>query len=90
MSELQISIADQINAGAFYEDVIEFLVTKYGFDYVTAEDMVYTVESQLTMEEETNYYDDSMDGDHASALASAGWGTDEDYGSFDDYNYDYE
>jgi hypothetical protein len=28
-------------------------------------------------------YDDSMDGDHASALASAGWGTDEDYGSYD-------
>ena len=25
-------------------------------------------------------YDDSMDGDAASALASAGWGTDEDYG----------
>jgi len=25
-------------------------------------------------------YDDGMDGDHASALASAGWGTDEDYG----------
>jgi hypothetical protein len=24
-------------------------------------------------------YDDSMDGDEASALASAGWGTDEDY-----------
>jgi Fe-S oxidoreductase len=24
--------------------------------------------------------DDQMDGDHASALASAGWGTDEDYG----------
>ena len=27
-------------------------------------------------------YNDSMDGDHASALASAGWGTDEDYGFF--------
>lgn len=25
-------------------------------------------------------YDDSMDGDHDSALASVGWGTDEDYG----------
>jgi hypothetical protein len=25
-----------------------------------------------------------MDGDHASALASAGWGTDEDYGYGDD------
>ena len=24
--------------------------------------------------------DDSMDGDHESGLASAGWGTDEDYG----------
>ena len=28
--------------------------------------------------------DDSMDGDHESALASAGWGTDEDYGGGDD------
>lgn len=26
--------------------------------------------------------DESMDGDHESALASAGWGTDEDYGSY--------
>jgi len=26
--------------------------------------------------------DDSMDGDHDSAMASAGWGTDEDYGCF--------
>ena len=25
-------------------------------------------------------YNDSMDGDHDSAMASAGWGTDEDYG----------
>ena len=31
-------------------------------------------------------YNDSMDGDHASALASAGFGTDEDYGyAGDDY-----
>ena len=27
--------------------------------------------------------DDGMDGDHASALASAGFGTDEDYGGYD-------
>ena len=31
-------------------------------------------------------YDDSMDGDWDSAMASAGFGTDEDYGIFDDYN----
>ena len=27
-------------------------------------------------------YDESMDGDHDSAMESAGWGTDEDYGYF--------
>lgn len=31
-------------------------------------------------EPEPDEIDESMDGDHASALASAGWGTDEDYG----------
>ena len=29
-------------------------------------------------------YDDSMDGDFDSAMASAGWGTDEDYGYYGD------
>ena len=29
-------------------------------------------------------YGDSMDGDHTSALASAGYGTDEDYGACDE------
>ena len=29
-------------------------------------------------------YDDSMDGDHESGLASAGYGTDEDYGRYHD------
>lgn len=32
-------------------------------------------------------FDDSMDGDHASALASAGFGTDEDYGFFGGEDY---
>lgn len=35
------------------------------------------------MENDPDYYDDSMDGDHESALASCGWGTDEDYGGYD-------
>ena len=29
-------------------------------------------------------YEDSMDGDHDSAMASAGFGTDEDYGYYGD------
>ena len=33
-------------------------------------------------------YDDreEMDGDHDSAMTSCGWGTDEDYGLYDDYD----
>ena len=31
-------------------------------------------------------YDDSMDGDHDSAMESAGWGTDEDYGYYGEDN----
>lgn len=31
-------------------------------------------------------YDDSMDGDHDSAMTSCGWGTDEDYGHYSDYD----
>lgn len=38
-------------------------------------------------DEASDYYtpedDDSMDGDHDSAMHSAGWGTDEDYGADD-------
>jgi len=32
--------------------------------------------------EQSGNFDDSMDGDHETALASAGWGTDEDYGCY--------
>jgi hypothetical protein len=31
-----------------------------------------------------DFYDDSMDGDHDSAMTSCGWGTDEDYGHYGD------
>jgi transposase len=44
-----------------------------------------TVAEIIKEYEEQNYdYDDSMDGDEASALASAGFGTDEDYGYYGD------
>lgn len=39
-----------------------------------AEDDAYDMDSE---------YDDSMDGDHESAFASVGWGS-EDYGCYDD------
>jgi hypothetical protein len=50
-------------------------------------DADHEVESQFDDYEDD--FDDSMDGDHESGLASAGWGTDEDYGFYGDYNEDY-
>jgi hypothetical protein len=39
---------------------------------------------ELRIDDDTDYddYDDSMDGDFDSAMASAGFGTDEDYGCY--------
>ena len=42
------------------------------------------LEESEEFDDDSEDFDDSMDGDHESALASAGWGTDEDYGSYDD------
>jgi len=40
--------------------------------------------AEIIKDYEENNYDDSMDGDHDSAMASAGFGTDEDYGYYGD------
>jgi orotate phosphoribosyltransferase-like protein len=41
-------------------------------------------EWSISYSDEGPEYDDSMDGDWDSGMASAGFGTDEDYGSFGD------
>ncbi len=41
-----------------------------------------TFDGDVVWPEEEPDMDESMDGDHESALASAGFGTDEDYGCF--------
>jgi hypothetical protein len=47
--------------------------------------MVLAVFERLQREEqEQDRFDDSMDGDFDTAMASAGYGTDEDYGCYDD------
>ena len=47
-------------------------------------------EEDFNLEDDFNdSEDDSMDGDFASGMASAGWGTDEDYGGgFDELDYE--
>lgn len=76
MSELMIDIAEEIEIGelSFRQIAQKFNVPLSWVDEVALEMRNYPQDS----------YDDSMDGDAASALASVGWGTDEDYGSYDD------
>jgi hypothetical protein len=89
MSDIHAIVTEHVEKGTHFDDIVELLVAAYGIPYDDAEQIVYDVEAQVTMDQEVQYHD-MMDGDHASALASAGFGTDEDYGHFDDYNYDYE
>ena len=70
MSDLQISIQDDLNAGllSFAE-----IATKYDIPLSWVD---------ATATEVADHYDESMDGDFDSAMTSAGYGTDEDYGCY--------
>lgn len=48
-------------------------------DKLDSDEMLEDTADELLIDDE---FDDSMDGDHESALASIGWGTDEDYGAY--------
>ena len=55
---------------------------------VNEEEVVHTWEGESEADDDgwDGFPDESMDGDHESGLASAGWGTDEDYGYYgEDY-----
>ena len=63
----------------------EYLYDDHNDFYQECEDYndYYIEENEV---EDDDDYDDSMDGDHESGLASCGWGTDEDYGHYGDYD----
>jgi len=69
MSELSMEIEDLLDEGMD--------VTTIAHNLNVPLNWVISAKEDLT---DLDDYDDSLDGDHASALASAGWGTDEDYG----------
>ena len=71
-------LLDALADGDFPEDAIEQRAAQELMMH--AETLAEAIEEGFQKLEEENDYDDSMDGDHASALASAGFGTDEDYG----------
>lgn len=72
MKELAMDIEQMIELGHGFETIARTLDIPVQWVIEVADSMV------------DDAYDDSMDGDAASALASAGFGTDEDYGCFGD------
>jgi hypothetical protein len=72
MAELDLEIRDLLDEGLTPQRVATLLDCPL--------QMVYDVIEAETADD--SHYDDSMDGDHESALASAGFGTDEDYGYY--------
>lgn len=97
--DLHVTVLEMLENGTNFEEVAAFIMTVLpGCQYDEALSIIMEAEavidglvfdSNYDSNNDSNYdsnYDDSMDGDHASALASVGWGTDEDYGfSSDDY-----
>ena len=84
MSALALDIEESLCAG----DDIADIAIRFG---VSVNDVLNIKEHMMesnfeNIDIELADYDDSMDGDFDSAMASAGYGTDEDYGYYgDDY-----
>ena len=84
MSALALDIEEALCAG----DDVGDIAVRYG---VSVNDVLNIKEHMMesdfeNMAIELEDYDDSMDGDFDTAMASAGYGTDEDYGYYgDDY-----
>jgi hypothetical protein len=78
-SDILIDIEDMWSEGKFSDEIAKAINKQYGTVYTEAE--IDAAISQI-IEDQDQRYNDDMDGDHASALASAGFGTDEDYGYY--------
>ncbi len=79
MSELDVELREAFAKGLTAEDAAD--LAGVPVEMVQA---FFEVLAVLADEQDEESYDDSMDGDFDSAMASAGYGTDEDYGYFGD------
>lgn len=75
MSDLYIQIREALFEGMSPLEVCDALDVPMEYVEVVLADLKHYEDN----------VDESMDGDAETALASAGWGTDEDYGDFGDY-----
>lgn len=72
-----------------YEIQEDLIAGELSFAQIAAKHGVTVEDVEMLNDELNDQYDDSMDGDEASALASAGWGSDEDYVCDNDYFDDF-
>lgn len=77
MSELALEIETAIDDG---ELTFAQIAEKFNVPLDWVLDVAYQIPEYLSEPDPGD-----MDGDMQSGLASAGWGTDEDYGCFEDY-----
>jgi hypothetical protein len=78
-SDILIDIEDMWSNGKSFDEIAKSLNKQYGVYYTEAE--VDAAVSQI-LDDRDQRYNDDMDGDFDSAMASAGFGTDEDYGYY--------
>jgi hypothetical protein len=78
-SDILMDIEDMWSNGKSLGAIAESLNQRYGTAYTEAE--VDAAISQI-LDDQDQRYNDDMDGDFDSAMASAGFGTDEDYGYY--------
>jgi hypothetical protein len=78
MKNLHFDIEEAIEAG-----ILSFPEIAEKFDVALEDVCMIGVELDKQYEHESMLYE-AMDGDHDSAMASAGFGTDEDYGYYGD------
>ena len=78
-SDILIDIEDMWADGKSCDEIAKQLNKQYGVYYTEAE--VDAAVSQI-LDDRDQRYNDDMDGDFDSAMASAGFGTDEDYGYY--------
>ena len=66
---------------AEFENMLDSIIN---YDMIAEmSDSEFYEDNEVEYEDDDVWYDD-LDGDHESGLASAGWGTDEDYGYYGD------
>ena len=78
-TNILIDIEEMWADGLPFDQIAEAINKQYGTVYTEAE---IDAAIEQIIEDQDQGYNDDMDGDFDSAMASAGFGTDEDYGYY--------